>query len=430
MLSIGCARTVAPAGHATTSPRENPAVGAQAFVNGQWLRDDHFVSRTMYAVRGVLQSTRPLHVDSVIDLHGGWVIPPFGDAHNHMLASRRTIDPFREQYLHEGTFYVQVPGNRWTTTSDIRDQFNRPCALDVTWANGFLTATLGHGFETGESKAMGIFDLQTALRTREGDLKNSRIAENDAYWFIDSLPDLERKWPLILAQHPDLIKITLVFSSDSAERAPNGPSQWYAHGLRPQVVPAIVKRAHAVGLRVAAHVDSGHDIEVAVRTGVDILAHNAGYGVPENGEDDFKISDEVARMAGQHHTIMIPTAAIEADFRDSTDAAGLVRDLEVQRFNLRLLAKYGVSFAVGPDMYGATARAEVDALRRLGVWSDAQLLRIWFESTPRSIFPRRRIGQLTDGYEASFLVLDANPVLDFHAVDRIRLRVKQGCVVT
>ena len=104
--------------------------------------------------------------------------------------------------------------------------------------------------------------------------------------------------------------------------------------------------------------------------------------------------------------------------------------MEVQRFNLRLLAKYGVSFAVGPDMYGATARTEVDALRRLGVWSDAQLLRIWFESTPRSIFPRRRIGQLTDGYEASFLVLDANPFLDFHAVDRIRLRVKQGCVVT
>ncbi len=383
----------------------------------------------MYAVGGVLQSAPPAHLDTVIDLHGGWVIPPFGEAHNHMLASRRTIDPFREQYLREGTFYVQVLGNRWTTTNDIRDQFNTPCALDVTWANGFLTSTLGHGFETGESKAMGIFDLATALRTREGDLKKSRIAENDAYWFIDSLPDLDRKWPLIVAQHPDLIKITLVFSSDTAERAPNGPPEWYARGLRPQVVPAIVQRAHAAGLRVAAHVDSGHDIEVAVRAGVDILAHNAGYGVREDGEDDFRIADAVARLAGQHHTIMIPTAAIETDFRDSTDAAGLARDLEVQRFNLRLLARYGVSFAVGPDMYGKTGRAEIDALRRLGVWTDAQLLRMWFESTPRSIFPRRRIGRLTDGYEASFLLLDDNPLVDFNAVERIRLRVKQGCVI-
>ena len=244
------------------------------------------------------------------------------------------------------------------------------------------------------------------------------------------MPDLDRKWPLIVAQHPDLIKITLVFSSDSAERDPNGPPQWYAHGLRPQVVPAIVQRAHAAGLRVGAHVDSGHDIEVAVRAGVDILAHNAGYGVPANGVDDFRISDAVARLAGQHHTIMIPTAAIEVDFHDSTDAAGLARDLDVQRFNLRLLAKYGVSFAVGPDMYGATGRKEIDALRRLGVWTDAQLLQMWFESTPKWIFPTRRIGQLTDGYEASFLVLDANPFVDFQAVERIRLRGKQGCVLT
>jgi imidazolonepropionase-like amidohydrolase len=409
--------------------RANPAAGAQAFINGRWLVNERFENRAMYAVSGILQAHAPTRIDTVIDLAGGWVIPPFGDAHNHMLTSPKTVDPFQAQYLNEGTFYVQVLGSRWSTTNEIRHLFNKPCALDVTWANGPITSTLGHGFENAESKAMGLFDLGAALRTREADLKRSRIAENDGYWFMDSLADLERKWPLIVAQKPDLIKLTLVYSSDSTERAPGGPPDWYAKGLRPALVQAIVRRAHDAGLRVAAHVDTGHDIEVAVRAGVDILAHNAGFGVSEGDEGTFLISDEIARLAGAHRTVVIPTAATEQDFRKPGDSSGLARDLAVQAANLRLLARYGARFAVGPDMYGLTGRAELDALRRLRVWSDADLLRMWFEGTPSSIFPDRRIGRLADGYEASFLVLEADPLADLEAVRRIRLRVKQGCVL-
>jgi imidazolonepropionase-like amidohydrolase len=41
----------------------------------------------------------------------------------------------------------------------------------------------------------------------------------------------------------------------------------------------------------------------------------------------------------------------------------------------------------------------------------------------------RRIGKLAPGYEASFLVLDGNPLVDFANVQRIRLRFKQGTVI-
>ena len=409
--------------------RINHDVGTQEFVNGNWFDGIGFVSKTMYASNGVLRAVRPPKVDTTIDLREGWVIPPFAEAHTHMLSGPGSVDPFRARYLKEGAFYIQVLGNRWSATNQIRASFNTPCSLDVTWANGFLTSTLGHGFETGESKARGWFDLAAALRDHEAELKQSRVGENDAYWFIDSLADVDSKWPLILRQHPDLIKITLVFSSDSGERAAGAPATWYAKGLRPQVVPAIVAKAHAAGLRVAAHVDTGHDIEVAVRAGVDILAHNSGYGIPVGREDDFQVSEDVARLAGEHHTIVIPTAATESDFRAPRDTSGLERDLAVQRENLRILSKYGSTIVVGTDMYGLTARAEVDALRRLGIWSDAQLLKMWFTDTPRSIFPGRRIGRLADGYEASFLVLGANPMERPTAIDDIRLRVKQGCLV-
>jgi imidazolonepropionase-like amidohydrolase len=65
----------------------------------------------------------------------------------------------------------------------------------------------------------------------------------------------------------------------------------------------------------------------------------------------------------------------------------------------------------------------------LGVWSDAELLHMWGVETPRTVFPSRRIGRLEDGYEASFLVLDANPLDTLDALRDIRLRVKQGCVL-
>ena len=42
------------------------------------------------------------------------------------------------------------------------------------------------------------------------------------------------------------------------------------------------------------------------------------------------------------------------------------------------------------------------------------------------IFPQRRIGELRPGFEASFLVLDGDPIADFGNTSRIGLRVKQG----
>lgn len=44
----------------------------------------------------------------------------------------------------------------------------------------------------------------------------------------------------------------------------------------------------------------------------------------------------------------------------------------------------------------------------------------WCES------PKRKIGALKEGDEASFLALEGNPIEDFQNVGRIKLRFKQG----
>jgi imidazolonepropionase-like amidohydrolase len=57
------------------------------------------------------------------------------------------------------------------------------------------------------------------------------------------------------------------------------------------------------------------------------------------------------------------------------------------------------------------------------------LLRMWSYTTPRSIFPDRQIGALDEGFEASFVALEGDPLKDFGNVRRIKFRFKQGVLL-
>jgi imidazolonepropionase-like amidohydrolase len=410
-----------------TSAQVPPLRRSLAFVNGRWFNGDGFEPRTFFSVNGVLEENAPPLVDSTIDLAGGFVIPPFGDSHTHNLDGPYRIDSVAAEYVREGTFYVQVLTNTRSGAESVRSNFNRPCALDVAWANGGITSTLSHPFLAYEPRAMGLNG--TDWRTKAAEIRASRKREGDAYWFIDRVADVDAKWPLILAGHPDIIKVFLLDArEDPAVMADSGLPA--GHGLRPSVVPEIVRRAHAAGLRVAAHIETSSDFEIAVRTGVDFLAHLPGYNLTQDQPDSaFLIRDDEARLAGARGVVANPTLTwhlvMDGPQRDS---AGLVaRRRSLARRNIETLQRAGVRMVVGSDWFGATAWPEVQALRSLGPWDNLALLRMWAVATPLAIFPQRRIGMLAEGYEASFLVLQENPLVNFDAVRGIVMRVKQGC---
>lgn len=183
-----------------------------------------------------------------------------------------------------------------------------------------------------------------------------------------------------------------------------------------------------------AHVESAADFHAAVAAGVDQIAHLPGFrGDPAAalpGPSRYEIREADARMAGRRNIAVVTTIA------------GLARDADEQRdpvlrraadrlytANLEMLRKQGVPIAVGSDEYGDTSVGEALYLHALGVFRPAELLRMWTETTARTIFPNRLIGRLEPGYEASFLSLSGNPLADFSAVKQIRLRVKQGRVI-
>ncbi|AHG87778.1 amidohydrolase [Gemmatirosa kalamazoonensis] len=415
----------APASYA----RVNRGAPTYALVNGRWWDGARFVPRTFYAVEGILREARPARVDSTIDLAGRWVVPPFGDAHSHNLYfARARMDSVRDAYVREGTFYVQILGNSASKLAAVRDHYNTPCAIDIVAANGILTPTDGHGIEVAEALALGYRDPWAAIYDARADtVRRSRLAEDDQYWRLDDVADVEAKWPRILAAKPDLIKITIIGTPDASGQRPSWPERmWFMRGLSEAVVRAVVSRAHAAGLRVAAHIETARDFEVAVRDGVDVIAHMLGPDFRAGEETAYRIGDDVARMAAERGVVVVPTVAITLDVTPDPD--DLARVQAVQRENLRRLAEHGVRIAIGRDEVWHTAREELDALRGLGVLDTPSLLRAWTE-TPRTIFPGRRIGRLADGYEASFLALGRDPLANLDAVRDVAMRVKQGCVL-
>jgi imidazolonepropionase-like amidohydrolase len=396
------------------------AAGAQSsaieFTNGRWFNGRDFDARVMYVVNGVLQSRRPTVVDTTIDLQGGFVVPPFAEAHNHNIEGSSRTEATLARYIAEGIFYVMNPNSLPRSSAAVADRVNKPNAVDVIFANGGLNVSGGHPYDLVQRNiARGSWKPEDA--------------EGAFYHTIDDRAALDAKWPAIVAGKPDFIKIYLLFSNEYAKRKDDSTVRG-VKGLDPALVPEIVRRAHEAGLRVGAHIENVADFRTAVTSGVDVIMHMPGYGWLGLGDSaQYVLSAADAVEAAGRRTTVVTTLAFGQRANAPGRTPSQVRRNAVNAANLRTLKAAGVSIAIGSDNYGATSRSEALYLSDLAVWSNLELLKLWSETTPALIFPKRKIGALRDGYEATFVVLEQDPLQDFANVQRITRRVKQGILL-
>ncbi len=378
------------------------------YTGGSWFDGTRFVSRTMVVRNGRFVSARSGRPGSkVIDLAGGHVVPPFCEGHNHDIAAGNPEERNR-RYLNAGVFYVQILNNDPIAAHAQRSFWNRPDTVDVAFAHGGITATGGHPVEVLERIRKG------------GGYGSGAVISDRAYYEVDTIADLNRKWPKLRSEQPELIKLFLQFSEDY-ERRRSDPAYAGNRGLSPVVLRRAMKLARRDGKRVAVHTTSAEDFRLAARERADIIAHVPGYMSVES------ITAEDAALAAKHRTWVITTAILAQDYPvQGVDRAAL---RAAQTANLRTLRRAGVRLAIGSDTWGDTSHQEVAYLRALGVFQDSELLRMWTQNCPKMIFPERRVGSLQAGFEASFLVLDGDPLADFAAVQRIRLSIKNGAAL-
>lgn len=398
----------------TLRPPADAAV--HAYRNGRWFDGRGFVERTMYVRDGTFVDEPASGADSAIDVRGRWVVPPFGEAHNHNVEAGPGFADRVPSYLFHGVFYVKNPNVLPSKVDPIREAVNRPTGIDVTFAGGGLTGPGGH--------PIGVVQRNLDRGTWTEDQ-----GEGAFYHAVADSGDLDAAWAALLADRPDFVKTYLLYSERHDRRA-DDPAYVGQRGLDPDLLPPIVERAREAGLRVTTHVETAADFRHAVDAGVDEIAHLPGFRGDEDNRfpepDRFRLDRTDARRAAEAGVVVVTTLG---DFDDLDDEVTARRAREVFRHNLEALKEEGVHLAVGSDDYGSVGVEEAFQLLDLDVFSNLELLEIWVEDTPRTIFPDRRIGRLAPGYEASFLVLERNPIEDFSATRAIGLRVKQGVIL-
>lgn len=291
-----------------------------------------------------------------VDLDGATVIPAFIDAHVHMAYCDAAA------MMRQGvgaTIDLGSPSSLWQAGEGrYRPLLVRFAGPILTVPGGFPTKTdWGHeGF--GEALA----DV-AAARAKVDELADRGVA---------------------------LVKIAL-----SPEDGPMLP-----RAMR----EAIVTRAHARGLRVAAHAMSAEGVAAAVAAGVDILAH-----APESPLDE----SSAARFCSRPGAAVIPT--LRAFF--ARPAA---------RENLRRLWRAGCTVLYGTDP-GNRAAAMLGMARPDGI--DVAELRLYVEagmspaeaiasatSVPARYFGLSELGSVAPGARASLVVVARDPTADLEVL--------------
>ena len=404
------------------------AAEAVEWRHGQWFDGERFVPGTRYTVDDLFVAEAPARIDRTVELGARFVVPAYGDAHHHGIDSGDGLDDKITVFLEAGIFYVKNPNAiAELITPAVRARLNRRDSIDIIFANGGLTAPGGHPAPLHAYMAgLGVFPGMTPADM-----------EGRAFHSIASEAELEAKWPRILAARPDFIKTFLLFSEEYdgvpplARETDGLPNK----GLDPRVLAAVVRKAHAAGLRVSTHVDTARDFDHAVAAGVDEINH-LPQPDPRFSADlsAYLITAAAARGAALRGITVVTTASTTERLSPSLPKHWLPAMRANQVANLRTLADARVAIAIGSDAISGerrfvTARDEVRFLAAHRMMDNLSLLRAWAVATPKAIFPGRKLGELRAGFEANFLVLGADPLADPENLHRISMRVKAGRIL-
>ncbi len=257
-----------------------------------------------------------------------------------------------------------------------------------------------------------------------------------------------------LAQHhPDFVKIWV---DDDFDRVPK---------MQPEIYRAIIDEAHRHGLRVLAHVFYLADAKALVAAGVDGLGHSVRdqvvdlelasamkargvFLVPTLVRDEStfiyaegaKWLDDPFFQAGVDRSVLatLRSAAFIEKFRSNPDIAKLKSAFEMGKKNLKTLFEAGVKIGFGTDsgpplrFQGYFEHRELQLMVESGLTpaqaivaatgAGAQILAGGAGVNPPKAdgsSTSSDFGTLEPGKQADFLVLDADPLEDIHATERL-----------
>ena len=356
----------------------------------------------------------------VLDLSAATVMPGFIDCHVHIAAKL----PSRVNATED-----------WLTHSDLDRAFDGAVFVRAMLQQGFTSARdVGGGDDSVavrraiDARKIAGPRLWVALEplgptAGHGDPRNGLAAGLSAAGFdagrVDSAEDARRRVREHKRRGADLIKL---MPSGGIASTGDDPRQQL---MTEDEIKSAVETAHALGMKVAAHIYPAAAIESAVRAGVDSVEHGS-----------FATAETFALMKA-HGTYLVPTLTVFDLFyvtaRDRPDllspgtaAKELANDLLPKR-NLPLALKSGVKIAFGTDIGEGDHSLEFKLLIENGM-SPARAIESATRDAADLLGAADRVGAIEPGRYADIVAVDGDPLKDPALLGQVSFVMKGGVV--
>lgn len=310
------------------------------------------------------------------------------------------------------------------TEAKWEDAARQPSSKLAAQLQSMLT---GSGFTTVVDTASDLANT-LALRRRidSGEIPGPRIytagvpvfpPDGVPYYVKENIPPATLKQLVPPRNSKEAVEAVALNIQGGADIVKVFTGSWIERGkvlpMPEPIATAVVKVAHEHHRLVFTHPSNLAGIQVAITSGVDVLAHAP--------EEIRGVDDTILRKAIANHMAMIPTLKLFSGDNDIADIRGVVR-----RFH-----DLGGELIFGTDTGYLTDYDVSEEFRQLGKTGlgTSEILAMLTENPARRFGVDKDRGRIAPGMAADITILESDPAADISAFARIRCTIRNGRVI-